>query len=171
MDDFWHDSPTFLNRKDGFIMGLTLQQMMLVAGLGVVWGLVGMILEGFKLSSSLSWLIAGTGLGMTLAAVLVKISGLRLAHYLLLLVLRWRSRPQYWIEGSALHWDDVEESEGSGVFGSRRLTGGLALAQGEEARIAGHGVQRWFRDSYRSTRDYLRYTASMLLKGNSSGGP
>ena len=170
MDDFWHDSPTFLNRKDGFIMGLTIAQMLLVAGLGVLWGLVGMSLEGVGLSSSLAWLIAGSGLGVTLAAILVKISGLRLAHYCVLLFLRWRSRPQYWIEGGALHWDEVEEREGSDRFGMGRLAGGLTAEQGEEVRIAGHGLHRWARDSYGSVRDYLRYTVSMLLKGNSSRG-
>ncbi len=153
-------------------MGLTLQQMLLVAGVGALWGLTGMMLEGVGLSSSLAWLIAGTGLGVTLAAILVRISGLRLAHYCVLLLVRWRFRPEYWIEGSALHWDEVEESEGSNLFGVRsRLPAGLAAAQGEEARIAGHGVQRWARDSYGSARDYLRYTISMLVKGSSSSGP
>ena len=66
MNEFWHDSPTFLNRGDRFMMGLTLPQLLLVGAIGVVWGMMGMIFEGLGFTTALAWVTAGIGLAFSL---------------------------------------------------------------------------------------------------------
>lgn len=161
MDEFWHDSPTFLNRSNSFVLGLTLTQMLLVAGIGLIWGICGMILESAGLSTGLAWIIAGTGLGVSVAMALVRVSGLRLSHYLMLSLLRWRNRPSYWIQGNSMEWD----GEPGGESGMLSGIGRLSEEQVVEARVAGRGIERAARESYRSIRDYLKYTMRMMVKG------
>ena len=75
-----YDSPTFLGNKDKLLLGMTIGQIGVFMGSGLLWLMIALAAE---FSTLKSLLIFGPAHTLTVAFFMVKLSGLALPMYLL----------------------------------------------------------------------------------------
>ena len=104
-----YESPTFLDEKDVYLIGLSLPQILILVGIALFWFLVCKIMPW-----SLWVQLIGTGVGTLVSGIMVfgRLSGMMIPLFLGLLVLRLFVKPMY------------EESEEGVVLGNARWLAG-----------------------------------------------
>ena len=75
-----YDSPTFLGNKDKLLLGMTIGQIGVFMGSGLLWLMIALAAE---FSTLKSLLIFGPAHALTVAFLMVKLSGIALPMYLL----------------------------------------------------------------------------------------
>ena len=75
-----YDSPTFLGNKDKLLLGMTIRQIGVFMGSGLLWLMIALAAE---FSTLKSLLIFGPAHALTVSFFMVKLSGLALPMYLL----------------------------------------------------------------------------------------
>lgn len=121
--DYWHDSPTFLNRKDTMLLWFSLSELLYLLGILAAWGFGGLVLSVLPMGSLGHWIVALAGALATVALVFVRVQGLALWKLLVLTVLSLFRRRVYVADAATLYGvaepmllaDDAPESEALNV--------------------------------------------------------
>lgn len=141
--DYWHDSPTFLNRKDTLLLWFSLSELLFLLGIIAVWGVGGLILSVFALGTYGHWIIALSGVGLTVVLIFVRVQGIRLWLLMALTVLALFKRRVYVAEATTLYGaqEPAASEDGASEDGALegRKAGGIL---GPALRLAEQGRNR-----------------------------
>ncbi len=166
--DYWHESPTFLNRRNELALGLSPAQLLFVMATLAIWGFICLMLGAWITIALIQWGLALLGAGATVALALVKLGGLRLYHYVALFVWRQLRRPIYLGDLATLLTEPTDAGgsrwKTGAAQGWRSLRGSAALRQGMW-QTEGH-VGNFYRGLTRAVRE----TARFFWKGPARSG-
>lgn len=144
-----YDSPTFLGNKDKLLLGMTIGQVGLFMGSGLLWLMIALAAE-FSMVKSL--LIFGPAHALTVAFVTVKLSGIALPMYLLAMLSSLVSSAVYHVDAAGAKEglpDWFEAAQPAEV-----AAGDVIIAQVEEDGVSSRrwlGTLRFFRRKARAS--------------------
>ena len=87
-----YDSPTFLNQKDKYMLGLSLPEMVIAMAIGGGWFI---LLLFFEMDMVLRLVLLVPCTGITMAFIFARIAGLLIPMYFLLSIVRIFKRPSF----------------------------------------------------------------------------
>ena len=169
-----YDSPTFLGRKDRFLLGMSMSQLGICALVAVCWWFFLQWTTGLDLIPRA--VVFGVCQGATVAALFVRLSGLSVPAYCWLMVKQMLRKP-FW--ESSRDWlvngvpDPAAEARAERAAGKRSLLGRL-LPGGRKAgelelderryELQAEGEQA-MEESMRAGQDFVKEGMRALWRG------
>ena len=99
-----YDSPTFLGNKDKLLLGMTIGQVGVFMGSGLLWLMIALAAE---FSTLMSLLIFGPAHALTAALFLVKLSGMALPMYLPAMLASLATAAVYHVDAAVARQEDA----------------------------------------------------------------
>ena len=166
-----YDSPTFLGQKDKHMLGLTLPQVMISAGLAGLWFLV---LLAFPMATMMRLSIFLPVQGVIMAFLFARVAGLSFPMYLLLAFQALFSRPQFEVDAERLinglpEWRDPHLNQGfrgrtmEMIRHQKRRQGDVVVVEKRSEMEA--EVNRQISDGAMATKEWAQDSLKALLKG------